>query len=103
MLEACLLRWHCLSLQEHATNAGSSAQKQYNRGGRKDHGSHLDEGREKAAGSTARGFAEALHLPTREKRCGFPSPGHLCVLLRAGVLASRGGLVVVKGKVAATM
>ncbi len=52
MLEACLLLRHCLSLQEHATDAWSLAQKQYNRGGRKKHGSHLDGGQEKAAGRT---------------------------------------------------
>ena len=51
-LEACLLRGHCLSLHEHATVVVSSAQKQCSRGGRKKPGSHLDEGREKAAGRT---------------------------------------------------
>ena len=67
-LEACLLLGHCLSLQEHATDAGSSTQKQCSRDGRKKPGSHLDGGRKKAAGRTARGLAEALHLLTREKR-----------------------------------
>ena len=48
-LEACLLRGHCLSLNEHATDVVSSAQQQCSRGGRKEHGSHLDSRREKAA------------------------------------------------------
>jgi hypothetical protein len=101
-LEAYYLLGHCLTLQEHATDAGSSAQQQYSRGGRKKHRSHLDGGRNKAAGRTARGFAVALHLLSREKRCSFPSPGYLYVLLRDVARASRRELVVVLGKVAAT-
>jgi hypothetical protein len=79
----CLFLTHCLALQEQAFDAGPSAQKQCSSGGWKEHGSHLDGGRAKAAGRTIRGVAEALRLPSRQKRYGFPSPGHLCALLRA--------------------
>lgn len=47
--KACLLLGHSLSLQEHDSDAGPSAQKQCNRGGRNEYGSHLDRGRKKAA------------------------------------------------------
>lgn len=37
---------HCLALQEHASDAGPSVQEECSRGGRKEHGKHLDHGRE---------------------------------------------------------
>jgi hypothetical protein len=45
----CLLLVQDLSLQEHATDAGPPVQEECSRGGQKEHGSHLDRGREKAA------------------------------------------------------
>jgi hypothetical protein len=70
-------------LQEHACDAGPSVQEEYSRSGRKEHGSHLDRGREKATSKVTRGFASALCSPSRQKCSSFPSPGHLCALLRA--------------------
>jgi hypothetical protein len=61
----CLLLVHCLPMQGYATDARLPIQKQCSRGGRKEQGSHLDGGREKAASRNTRGFAEALHLPTK--------------------------------------
>jgi hypothetical protein len=53
----CLLLVHCLSMQGYATDARPPVQKQCSRGGRNEHGSHLDRGREKAASRNTRAFA----------------------------------------------
>ena len=52
----CLLLVHCHSMQEHATDARPPVQKQCSRGGRNEHGSHLDKGREKVASRNIRVF-----------------------------------------------
>ena len=49
-------------------------QSKSSRGGRCDNGEHLDRGREKAGSGIDRGLAQALHLHSRQKRGGFPSP-----------------------------
>ena len=48
----CLFLTHCLPEQEQDSDAGPPAQKQCSRGGRKEHGSHLDKGWEKATTTT---------------------------------------------------
>jgi hypothetical protein len=45
----CLLLVNCLSMQGYATDARLPVQKQCSRGGRNEHGWHMDKGREKAA------------------------------------------------------
>src|SRR5215472_2008473 len=72
--QTCLFLLRCLFLQEHATDAGPQVQEECSRGGRKEHGSHLDTGRAKAAGRTTRAFAQALHLPSRQRYRSFLSP-----------------------------
>src|SRR5439155_2489055 len=53
----CLVLVHCLSLQGYAIDARPPAQKQCSRRGQKEHGSHLDRGREKVASRNNRAFA----------------------------------------------
>ena len=50
----CLLLMHCLSMQGYATDARPPVQNQCSRGGRNEHRSHLDRGREKAASQNNR-------------------------------------------------
>ena len=52
----------------------SSAHHKPSTAGRSNTWKHLDKGREKAASRTGRGLAQALHLHSRQKRGGFPSP-----------------------------
>ena len=62
-------------LQERACDVGPSEQEEYSRAGQKEHGSHLDREREKAASRAPHGFYIGFMPVLQADALWFPIPG----------------------------